>query len=203
MLVTEARGVGLLKGYFVQYKFIIPENTKHSSYTYQKLFRALYGYTQNVTKANGKTYRYLRKGILSEIPYIRPGKNCVIIPPKSFSSLDSFFKTGKNPSHYWRVKGDWKAVFYLDEKNLEETQVVTAIKDQIKRCLQGEDAEVRTPSITILAEKIKNNEPLSKDKIQLAVNEAEPIISNPWFKEVYRKDAGLKQFFDAYHILKP
>tara|TARA_Y100000310_G_scaffold343077_2_gene449072 strand:+ start:17681 stop:18277 length:597 start_codon:yes stop_codon:yes gene_type:complete len=198
---VELWGVGLLKGYFVQYKFIIPEATKHSSYTYQKLFRALYGYTQNVTKANGKTYHYHRKGILSEIPYIRPGKNCVIIPPKSFSSLDSFFKTGKNPSHYWRVKGDWKAVFYLDEKNLDEKQVVTALKDQIKRGFQGDDQAVL--DLTFLADKVKNNEPISKDKINLALNEAEPIISNPWFKEVYQKDPGLKQFFDAYRALKP
>ncbi|MCR4334976.1 MAG: hypothetical protein NUV57_00375 [archaeon] len=192
----------MLKGYFVQYKFIIPETTKHSSYTYQKLFRALYGYTQNVTKANGKTYHYHRKGILSEIPYIRPGKNCVIIPPKSFSSLDSFFKTGKNPSHYWRVKGDWKAVFYLDEKNLEEKQVVDAIREQIKRCYQGGADIGQIPELTILADKHKNNEPLSKDKIQLALNEAEPIVSNPWFKEVYQKDSTLKQFFEAYRTLK-
>jgi len=138
---VEVWGHSYMKGYFIQYKFIVPESTKHSSYTYQKLFRALYGYTQNVTKSNGKTYHYLRKGILSDFPYIRPGKNCVIIPPKSFNSLDTFFKTGKNPSHYWRVKGDWKAVFYLDEKSLDENQVINAIKNQIKRAFQDSSSD--------------------------------------------------------------
>src|SRR4030042_1173873 len=84
-----------VKGYFIQYKFIIPENMKHSSYTYQKLFRALYGYTQAVFKSNGKTYHYHRAGVLSATPYLRPGKNCVIIPPGKFQHLLDFFKTGR------------------------------------------------------------------------------------------------------------
>ena len=191
----------MLKGFFVQYKFIIPETTKHSSYTYQKLFRALYGYTQNVTKSNGKTYHYHRRGILSEIPYIRPGKNCVIIPPKSFAALDSFFKTGKNPTHYWRVKGDWKAVFYLDEKNLEESQVVKAIKEQITRSFLGGD-EVSIPDLGSLADKHRNGEPPQKEKASLALTEAEKIVSNPWFKDVYTADSELKRFYENYKLLK-
>jgi len=192
----------LLKGYFVQYKFIIPETTKHSSYTYQKLFRALYGYTQNVTKANGKTYHYHRKGILSDTPYLRPGKNCVIIPPKSFSALDSFFKTGKNPSHYWRVKGDWKAVFYLDEKNLTPEQVVLAIKDLIKRTFVHANDDVPIPDISILAKKIGAGEQQVPEKVALAANEAEKIIATTWFKEVYQTDPELKAFYANYKILK-
>ena len=123
----------VLRGYFIQYKFIVPESIKHSSYTYQKLFRALYGYTQNVTKSNGKSYKYHRRGVLSSTPYIRPGKNCVIIPPGTFNSLIDFFKTGKNPSHYWQGKGDWKAVYYMDEKNLTEDDVRAALEEQLDR----------------------------------------------------------------------
>ncbi len=192
----------MLKGYFIQYKFILPEEIKHSSYTYQKLFRALYGYTQNVTKSNGKTYHYHRKGILSDVPYVRPGKNCVIIPPKSFNALDTFFKTGKNPAHYWRVKGNWKAVFYLDEKSLEETQVAEAIKEQISRTFRGGFEDVPIPDITMLAEKTKTGGTFSPEKLKLALNEAEKIISNSWFKDVYQSDKDLKKFYDSYKALK-
>lgn len=198
----EVRGVSLLKGYFVQYKFIIPETTKHSSYTYQKLFRALYGYTQNVTKSNGKTYHYHRKGILSETPYIRPGKNCVIIPQKSFTSLDTFFKTGKNPTHYWKVKGNWKAVYYLDEKNLDEVQAIQAIKEQIERTFQESTEDVPVPDLVVLAEKSKSGAEPSPEKTKLAITEAEKVINSPWFKDVYTKDVQLKKFYDAYRALK-
>jgi len=190
------------KGHFIQYKFIIPETTKHSSYNYQKLFRALYGYTQNVTKSNGKTYKYHRKGILSDIPYIRPGKNCVIIPPKSFAPLDAFFKTGKNPTHFWKTKGNWKAVFYMDEKNLEESQVIAALKELITRMFQPGYDEVQTPDLNSLAARAAAGESVSADKAKLAVSEAEKVVNQPWFKDVYSKDAGLKKFYENYKALK-
>lgn len=192
----------MLKGFFIQYKFIIPETTPHSSYTYQKLFRALYGYMQNVTKSNGKTYHYRRRGILSDTPYIRPGKNCVIIPPKSFSALDVFFKTGKNPSHHWRVKGDWKAVFYMDEKDLDENQVVAALKEQMQRAHSPGYTDTPIASSSELAEKQKAGEQIPAEKLTASLAEAENITSGPWFKEVYLKDKGLKKFYDDYKALK-
>ncbi|GAG48539.1 unnamed protein product, partial [marine sediment metagenome] len=106
--------------YFIQYKFILPESVSHSSYSYQKLFRALYGYTQAVNKSSGKNYKYHRQGVLSSYPYLRAGKNCVIIAPDAFQNLISFFKTGRNPAHKWEVKGNWKAVYYMDEKAIPE-----------------------------------------------------------------------------------
>src|SRR3989344_3839606 len=157
----------MYKGHFIKYNFIIPETTKHSSYTYQKLFRALYGYTQNVTKSNGKTYKYHRKGILSDIPYIRPGKNCVIIPPKSFAPLETFFKTGKNPTHYWKTKGNWKAVFYFEEKDLEENSVITALKELTERLFQKGYDDVTVPDLNTLAEKLSKGEQPSAEKVKL------------------------------------
>ncbi len=198
----EAWGVRLLRGYFIQYKFIVPEKTKHSSYTYQKLFRALYGYTQNVTKSNGKTYRYFRKGILSDIPYLRPGKNCVIIPPKSFGALDSFFKTGKNPSHYWRVKGDWKAVFYMDEKNLEDSQVIDALKEHIKRVFHGGSDNLPELSLDLISKRKREGEVVPEEQIAISLSEAEKVINSPWFKEIYFKDSELKKFYTTYRDLK-
>ncbi len=192
----------MYKGHFIQYKFIIPENTKHSSYTYQKLFRALYGYTQNVTKSNGKTYKYHRRGVLSDIPYIRPGKNCVIIPPKSFGPLDIFFKTGKNPTHFWKSKGNWKAVFYMDEKILEESQIIAALKGMIERCFQQGYENVPVPDINALAERSASGVQVSQEKIKLAVAEAEKVVSQQWFKDLYSKDAELKKFYESYKALK-
>ena len=169
---------------------------------YQKLFRALYGYTQNVTKSTGKTYRYFRKGILSDIPYLRPGKNCVIIPPKCFAMLDTFFKSGKNPSHYWRTKGDWKAVFYMDEKNLEDAQVIDAINTQIKRIFhEGADNLPKIDFDDIL-KKSNSGEKIPDDVAKIAFVEADRIVSSPWFKDVYGKDQGLKKFYEAYQLLK-
>ncbi len=198
----EVWGVSTYSGHFIQYKFIIPESTKHSSYTYQKLFRALYGYTQNVTKSNGKTYKYHRRGILSDIAYIRPGKNCVIIPPKSFAPLDTFFKTGKNPTHYWKTKGNWKAVFYMDEKNLEESQVITALKELIGRLFQKGYDDVSVPDLLMLAEKAGRGDQPTQDKVKAALSEAEKVVSSPWFKEIYQKDNGLRKFFESYRQLK-
>ena len=84
--------------YFIQYKFIVPKSLSHSSYTYQKLFRALYGYTQAVYKSSGKTYKYHRKGVLSDVPFLRPTKNTVIIPVSALQKLLNFFNTGENLS---------------------------------------------------------------------------------------------------------
>ncbi len=154
-----------------------------------------------MTKSNGKTYHYFRKGILSDFPYIRPGKNCVIIPPKSFNSLDVFFKTGKNPSHYWRAKGDWKAVFYMDEKNLEETQIISAIKDQISRTFQHTADYKSTEDLATLIEKASKGSH-SKEIAAAAISEAEKIVSSPWFKDSYANDNELKKFFSDYKTLK-
>src|SRR3989344_9577320 len=127
----------MVKAYFIQYKFLAPETVKHSSYTYQKLFRALYGYTQNVSKSTGKSYKYHRPGVLSLGPYIRPGKNCVVIPQNQLSSLFEFFKTGRNPTHKWVGKGDWKAVYYMNEKEVGVIDLVKPLEDLIDRTFIG------------------------------------------------------------------
>jgi len=38
--------------FLVRYKIKVHDEVKHSSYLYQKLFRAIYGYTQVVCKQN-------------------------------------------------------------------------------------------------------------------------------------------------------
>lgn len=194
-----------LKGYFIQYKFLIPENIKHSSYTYQKLFRALYGYTQNVTKSNGKTYKYHRKGILSGVPYIRPGKNCVIIPPAVFSSLIDFFKTGKNPSHKWAAKGNWRAVYYMNEKDVPLADVVPAVEELLERTFvlsAAKDHEPLLPEITALIELKKKNGQVDGVYKKIVVDEAQKISSLDWVFPALAKSEKLQKFSLALNELK-
>ncbi len=194
-----------MKGYFVQYKFILPKDVKHSSYTYQKLFRAIYGYSQQVSKSNGKTYVYHRLGVLSGTPFIKHGKNCVVIPQEKFSDLIGFFKTGKNPSHSWTIKGDWKAVYYLNEKEVEEADVISSLENLLDRTY------ILNPSKehgSLLSEMEKAKKQLSERKklgpnySQTLLIESKKIANYPWFKEVYSKSDKLKRFYSMYSFFK-
>ncbi|MFH1586727.1 MAG: hypothetical protein ABID38_02630 [Candidatus Diapherotrites archaeon] len=188
------------KGFFIQYKFILPETIKHASYTYQKLFRAIYGYTQNVTKSNGKTYHYHRKGVLSDIPYLRPGKNCVIIPKEAFNPLVSFFKTGRNPTHYWRGKGDWKAVYYMDEKNLENDAIIKALEGLLNRSFVLTTSNEHE---TIYEEMLASSGGVTdKNYKKILLDESEKIVSLEWFRENYSKSSKLVKFYQAHKALK-
>lgn len=189
-----------VRGYFVQYRFILPENIKHSSYTYQKLFRAIYGYTQAVYKSNGKTYHYHRNGILSNTPYLRPGKNCVIIPPSAFQPLQDFFKTGNNPTHAWNVKGEWKCTYFLNEKDIPENQIVKAMEDFISRkYIDGNEGLVK------LSNELKRviSSDINENYKQILINEAKNIIESQWFsKEIYIQSEELNTFYNNYQKLK-
>ena len=191
----------MLKGYFIQYKFKLPPSIRHSSYTYQKLFRALYGYTQDVCKSNGKTYKYHRRGVLSDTPYLRPGKNCVVISPDVFQKLIEFFKTGKNPAHKWNVKGEWNAVYYMNEKDVDEGLVISSLENLLSR------KYISTPSgdTTKLFNEMENKagkQNLDRAYKELLLQEAQPIIDNTWFKGVYQKSPTLKKFHTLYKALK-
>lgn len=194
-----------LKGYFIQYKFLIPEEIKHSSYTYQKLFRALYGYTQNVTKSNGKTYKYHRRGILSGNPYLRPGKNCVIIPPNIFAGLIDFFKTGKNPSHKWVVKGNWRAVYYMNEKDVPLGDVVSAAEELLDRTYllsTAKEHEMLLNEMNNLIALKNKNSPLDQPYRKAVVEEAQKIASLEWVSQVLQKSEKLRNFSQALSELK-
>lgn len=187
-----------LKGYFVQYKFIVPENTKHSEYSYQKLFRAIYGYTQKVTKSNGKTYSYHRKGILSDTPYIKQGKNCVVIPQNSFSKLKNFFLTGNNPTHSWRVKGDWKAVYYLNDKEINQEAVVKSLEDLLDRTYiqtKAREHEKIENEVENLVKQKKENPSQKNDFEKTTLGTAEEILSHIWFKENKNYSKKLSSFY--------
>ncbi|VVB74435.1 Uncharacterised protein [uncultured archaeon] len=190
-----------VRGYFVQYRFILPDSIKHSSYTYQKLFRAIYGYTQAVHKSSGKNYSYHRSGILSDFPYLRPGKNCVIIPPAAFQSLQDFFKTGHNPTHNWETKGEWKCTYFLNEKDIAEKEIVLALENLIARKYVG---GIEGPA-TLLAEMKRVKEKGSSPEYRSAVvKEAQTIVDLDWFKQTYQMSQTLIDFYELYkHIKNP
>ncbi len=175
-------------GYFIQYKFILPETVSHSSYSYQKLFRALYGYTQAVYKSNGKNYKYHRKGVLSDYPFLRAGKNCVIISKDAFQDLIVFFKTGKNPAHNWETKGNWKAVYYMDEKAIPEQRAMKALERLIDRAEMSKGA-----SITEELKRIGSGS-LNNDYKSLVLNRAKEITNHPWFSTCVEFSPQLKEF---------
>ena len=188
-----------VRSYFVQYRFILPDTVKHSSYTYQKLFRAIYGYTQAVYKSNGKTYHYHRPGVLSNYPYLRPGKNCVIVPPSAFQSLQEFFKTGHNPAHNWTVKGDWKCTYFLNEKDLNETEIVKALEDFLARkYIEGSEGLVKLSSE--LTRAVSN--PVDGNYKTILINEAQKIANSEWFKEVHNQSKELTEFYTNFKALK-
>lgn len=197
----EVWGGGLMpvKGYFVQYRFILPENIKHSSYTYQKLFRAIYGYTQAVYKATGKNYHYHRPGILSNFPYSRPGKNCVIIPQSAFQPLQEFFKTGHNPTHNWQTKGEWKCTYFLNEKDVLEKDAVLALENLLSRkFIDGLEGPAK------LSSEIKRAAEKGVDAGYKAalLKEAQLILDLDWFKQTYSSSPVLLEFYNQCRFLK-
>jgi hypothetical protein len=188
----------VVKSYFVQYKFILPDSIKHSSYEYQKLFRAIYGYTQKVSKSGKREYSYVRKGILSDLPYISAGKNCVIIPSEAFQPLQEFFKTGKNPAHLWDHKGEWKCTYFLNEKDISIADTVKAIEQTLERKL------INTNQGPVsLSEFIKNKAryDLTKNK-DIFLSEIKRIVECSWFKETYQQNQFLSEVNAVYRQIR-
>lgn len=112
---------------YIKYKFIFNNDIKHSSYLYQKMFRSIYGYTQNVTKKDKKTYWYHREGVLENIPYIRPGKNSIIVPINTEHKIINFFNTGKSPTHNFKEKGEWSINYNIDKIEINQEDIIKTI----------------------------------------------------------------------------
>ncbi len=178
----------VLKAAVISYKFIVPENMPKSSYTYQKLFRALYGYKQDVYKPMKKAYVYHRPGVLSYYPYIKPNKNKVIVPMEAVQDLRAFFQTGVNPTHNWREKGQWKILYQMEEIDLEPSKAVSALESLLDRTIINNS----------LLEKAIYDKSIPKSEI---LPLAEKIVSSSWFKEAYKFSNRLSSFYSAYRSL--
>jgi len=116
---------------YIKYKFIFSNNINHSAYLYQKVFRSIYGYTQNVTKKDKKTYLYQRPGVLENIPYIKSGKNSIVIPIDMEHSIINFFNTGKSPIHNFREKGEWTIDYTIEKIEINDTEIIRSIDNYI------------------------------------------------------------------------
>lgn len=190
----------VLKGYFVQYKFYLPQRIKHSSYSYQKLFRAIYGYTQCVNKASGKAYKYHRPGVLSFSPYLRPGKNSVVIPEEDLPKLLDFFKTGNNPTHRWQTKGEWKVAYSMNEKTIKPQEAVESLEELIDRVFVPKN-KTKINIFEELKNISANLDKADKNYVAMVLAEARKTISRPWFNECCELSSRLKEFKDLYFLI--
>lgn len=109
-----------MTGVEIRYKLHIPEGMSHSNYNYQKFFRQLYGYTQIVSKSSGKRYEYNRKGIVSTTPFIKNGKNSLIVPKKHLKKFLGFFESKNNS--FSKAKMTWKVSYSTTEITLNDQQ---------------------------------------------------------------------------------
>ena len=140
------------------------------------------------------------------MPYIKQGKNCVIIHQNSFSKLKNFFLTGNNPTHKWQVKGDWKAVYYLNDKVLDESQVVKALESILERThifSTPQNHELIMPELVRLQELKTASALTNQNYMKVVLNEANEIISHPWFKKFYSKSNQLIQLNELCKQLAP
>jgi len=116
---------------YIKYKFIFNNNIKHSSYLYQKVFRSIYGYTQNVTKKDKQVYQYYRKGVIDDLPYLRPGKNCLILSLNTEHKLINFFNTGKSTTHNFKERGEYSIDYTIDKIEINDIEIINCLENYI------------------------------------------------------------------------
>jgi hypothetical protein len=186
---------------YVKYKFIFNNDIKHSSYLYQKVFRSIYGYHQNVTKKDKKVYTYFRKGVVSDIPYIRPGKNSIIIPIGKEQKLIDFFETGINPTHRWKDKGDWKVNCEINNIEIDLKSIVLSLEEYIDNIYMisnnNTNIKINDNLINILKEQNIN---INENKYLL--EKIESIINLEWFLKSKKYSTILSNFYNNYLLLK-
>jgi hypothetical protein len=122
----------MVEAFMIKYKIKLNGNFNYSDYRYQKIFRAIYGYLQIVSKTDGKKYVYHRPGVLSQFPFIKKSKNEVIVPKEGLSKLIDFLKTGKNPTHNWVEKGNWNATYTMYDVDVSEESAIKAMQNLVK-----------------------------------------------------------------------
>ena len=116
-------------------EYLLRWQGKKSSYVYQRFYRALYGYTQVVSKASGKRYTYHRDGVLTRHPFIKDSRNSVIIPDSALQPLLNFLKTGQNPAHRFSNISNWTDLvkYSVQETAVSETDAASAVFSAISR----------------------------------------------------------------------
>ncbi len=176
-----------MKGFLIRYRYKGAEPS--SSYLYQRFFRALYGYTQVVTKSNGKTYVYYREGVLTTFPFIREAKNTVVIPSNALEPLITFFKTGRNPAHSFEDLSSWDVTYYVEEINVEENSALRAIYAALNRILVPlEEGYVRLRELT-------QRDVLTSNELAALRTKAKNVVESDWFQHLKDRDPLLERLY--------
>ncbi len=185
----------MVKAYMVKYKIKITSDYNHSDYGYQKIFRAIYGYTQNVTKGSGKTYIYHRPGVLSKTPYIKKGKNEVIVPKDVLTPLLEFLKTGENPTHKWREKGNWIGTYTLYDVDISEQQAKKAMERVISNSFVIDEDGILKKLSNILEEFASGQRKQVPFPLKQSIlSEIKKVTSMDWYNMVVDKSGIVKRF---------
>jgi hypothetical protein len=187
----------LIQVNYIKYKFTFNNNIKHSSYLYQKIFRSIYGYQQNVTKSNKKVYTYKRPGIISNTPHIKPGKNSIILPIGCEANLIEFFNTGKNPAHNWRNKGDWEVNYSINKIDVPKESIIIELEEYI-RDYKVINFENKESTILIEINKILNKEINDVNYMKNILKISNNIILYDWFKDTYIYSDFLNKFHSDF-----
>ena len=177
------------------------DDINRSSYLYQKVFRSIYGYQQNVTKKNNKPYLYIRKGILTDIPHYKPGRNAVIIPKGYENKIIDYFSTGINPAHNWKSKGDWDVKYTVDEIDLDSSNIIKIMEDYIYN-YKIINLNNKETNIYDELKYITENNIYDKNHLTNISKIVENIINFEWFKEVKEESEKLIKLFNNYLEIK-
>lgn len=159
-------------------EYLLRWQGKKSSYVYQRFYRALYGYTQVVSKASGKRYTYHRDGVLTRHPFIKDSRNSVIIPDSALQPLLSFLKTGQNPAHRFTNISNWTDLvkYSVQETTISAEDAAHAVFSAISRlyvkALTGD-----RPAIALL----DSLDVLSPDEVYSLYYAFAPIYRSKWY----------------------
>ena len=187
--------IKILTGSYIKYMFHVPGVSNWSEYRYQKLFRLLYGYTQVVSKSNGARYVYHRPGILSSIPYIKAGKNAIIVPQDSLQNVITFFKKGQFGNQ--PNEEQWKVTYYVETIPLKKDQLHDAFESLIERFRAPSGNSLDETIINVAAAKDYNYKYLS-----LLLYNAGKICNNEWFGIAKENSERLQKLHTSYLTLK-
>lgn len=159
-------------------RYVFRTSKGRTSYEYQRFFRAIYGYTQIVAKANGKRYVYRREGVLTAYPYIKEGKSVVVIPENALTALIDFFKTRKNPAHVFEYVGEWRVAYSIEETFVPTDAVRGAILSALDRIyVPAGEGEAPASALLRSLKRIDNS-----TAAHLAVR-LSGVLDSSWYKE--------------------
>jgi hypothetical protein len=169
------------------------------------VFRSIYGYTQNVTKKDKKTYQYYREGVIEDLPHIRPGKNSLILPINTEHKLINFFNTGKSTTHNFREKGDWNIDYSIDKVEINEQDIIIALENFIKNQNVISQSGNNNKLINELDLIINNQDYFNKYKKpnkNNLLNKLNIIESLDWFIKCKNKSEFIDEFTKKVELIK-